>query len=307
MRYIVSMHKVNSKNFDFNLLIALKVLLEERHVSRAAARVYLSQPAMSRALGRLRAIFNDPLLVKSQQGLVLTERASQLLLPLQSILSDVETLVKSPETNPGDMQGEIRIATRDNETAVILPAIIKQVAAHAPLLRLNIVPLRGDDYGPLDQHSVDFILSGTRPTSGTLHQLKVLDEGFVCLVDKNSQAANQPLTLDHYLQMRHCLVSITNVGAGLVDKLLAEKNLKREVAIKIPYFSSVPHIIQDSDLIITLPARLGRLLAMHYPLICLEPPIPIPNYQIHLYWHPKQHMNPIHQWIRKLFQQYAKN
>jgi DNA-binding transcriptional LysR family regulator len=135
----------------------------------------------------------------------------------------------------------------------------------------------------------------------------VLDEGFVCLVDKNSQAANQPLTLDHYLQMRHCLVSITNVVTGLVDKVLAEKNLKREVAIKIPYFSSVPHIIQDSDLIITLPERLGRLLAMHYPLICLQPPISIPNYQIHLYWHPKQHTNPIHQWIRKLFQQYAKN
>src|SRR6516162_5416402 len=104
MVYITAMHKMNVKSLDFNLLVALKVLLDEKHVTRAAERIGLSQPAMSRALGRLRVIFNDPLLVKSTKGLCLTPKAKELYQPLQTILIDINQLVSSTKFEPAVIQ-----------------------------------------------------------------------------------------------------------------------------------------------------------------------------------------------------------
>jgi DNA-binding transcriptional LysR family regulator len=294
------MHKVNIKSLDLNLLVALSALLEEKHVSRAALRANLSQPAMSRVLGRLRVMFADPLLVKGTRGMVLTARAITLNEPLQIILRDIENLVKPPAINPQEMQGEIVIACRDYELVTIMPQAINIISQQAPLLSIRIVQLIGDDLSLLEQHKVDFVLAGTNSSSATLHRHTLFNDSFVCALASNNPYAKQPLTLERYIQMKHCLVTISNVGMGIVDEILEKKNMQRNITVFVPYFLGALSVIEYSDLIITLPKRVGEWFANHGKIVLLEPPLTICSFAIHLYWHQRNHQNPIHQWVKEV-------
>ena len=294
------MHQTNLRTIDLNLLVALNALLEEKHVTRAAERISLSQPAMSRALSRLREMFQDPLLVKGIGGMALTARANDLYHPVQNILREITNIISPPSIDPKTMQGEIVIATRDYELATILPDVISQITTDAPNLKLSIVPLVGDDLSPLEHHHVDFVLAGTNSKSATLHRYTLYQENFVCLVSENNSVIQQGMTLKKYIEMKHCLVTISSFGLGLVDKILAEKNLKRNVAVRIPHFLAVPHIVADSDLVATLPARLGELLSKQEKVVLIKPPLKIPQFPIYLYWHTRNQNNPTHEWLRKI-------
>lgn len=290
------MHKTNIHSLDLNLLRALKALFDEKHVTRAAERVGLSQPAMSRALQRLRQAFNDPLLVKGAAGLELTTRANELYQPLQTIFLELNQLYTTFSFDPSTTQAEICIATRDYEMVTILPPVINAIANHAPNLKLRIVPLKGDDMTALDKHEVDFILSGTESKSAMLYRQTLYDENFVCLL--SSKFAKQKLTLKRYVEMKHCLITISGVGPGFVDELLAERGLQRDVAIRIPHFLAASHIVANSNLIVTLPRRLGLLLSDNKKISIVEPPIKMPDFSIYLYWHSRNKNNPLHQWVR---------
>jgi DNA-binding transcriptional LysR family regulator len=253
---------------------------------------------MSRALARLRDAFQDPLLVKGSQGMALTARAKDLYLPLQHILRDITNMVTIPAISPQTMRGEIVMMTRDYQLATILPAVIKHITSEAPLLHLSITSQIGDDLSPLEHHTADFALTGTESNSASLHRHKLFDESFVCMVANHHPVIAQGLDLDTYLQLKHCLVSITNYGLGYVDTQLAAMGLDREIVVRVPHFLAVAHIIEQSDLIVTLPRRLGDLLSKNNKLTVLPAPLPIPGFPVYLYWHSRNHDNPCLRWIR---------
>ncbi len=294
------MHETNLRSIDLNLLVALHALLEEKHVTRAAERISLSQPAMSRALTRLRETFQDPLLVKGARGMVLTARAIDLYHPLQNILREISNIVSTPSIDPATMQGEIVIATRDYELAAVLPKVIGQATLDAPHLKLSIVPLSGDDLGPLEHHNVDFVLAGTDKTTSTLHRYTLYEEDFVCLISRNNPVMHRKMDLETYVSMKHCLVTIKNFGLGYVDTLLAKRNLKRNVVVRIPHFLAASHIIADSELVVTLPRRLGELLSINEKIVLVAPQFNIPRFPVFLYWHARNQNNPIHKWLRMI-------
>ena len=299
--YGLAMRLTNIENLDLNLLIALRALLEERHVTKAAERIGLSQPAMSRALGRLRAMFNDPLLVKGTGGMTLTARANSLQQPLQSIMTEISHMITDPTVEPSEMQGEVVIATRDYEMVAILPDVIKRITDEAPLLNLKIVPLTGDDLSPLEQHEVDFVLAGTDKTSAILRRSTVLKDNFVCVMSANNPAAQQELTLEKYLEMRHCQVSFYTLRPGIVDMALADRGMKRNAVVRVPHFLAAAFIVEDSDLIVTLPRKLGMQLAQQKQFVARELPLKVSSFSIYLYWHVRNQNNPMHSWLRKTF------
>lgn len=296
------MHETNIKNLDLNLLVALNALLEEKNVTRAALRINLSQPATSRALARLRDMFQDPLLVKGTRGMVLTARANELHQPLQHILSDITAIISPPSIDPATMQGEVVIATRDYELATILPKVISRVTDESPNLKLRIIPLIGDDLSSLESPNVDFVLAATDSKAATLHRYIVYKESFVCLVSKDNPIIQKGMNLETYTAAKHCLVTISGFGLGVVDTLLAQKNLKRNIVVRIPHFLAVGHIIAESDLMVTLPRRLGELLSQQNRIVLINPPLKIPQFPIYLYWHTRNQNNPVHQWIKKVIQ-----
>lgn len=293
------MHKMNIKSLDLNLLVALKALLEEKHITRAAIRVGLSQPAMSRALARLREVFNDPLLVRGANGLDLSARANDIYQPLLNVFSEIHHIMTPSFSQPEMMQGEITIATRDNEMVTILPQVLNCISKEAPGLTFRIISLVGDDLSPLEQNKVDFIMTGTDSKSATLCRSILYKEDFVCLVATNNPVA-QHFTLEEFVKMNHCLVSITGFGPGLVDTILAQKGLQRKIVIMVPHFLAASYIVANTDLVVTLPRRVGLLLSQHKKITVLEPPIKIPSFCIYLYWHIRNQNNPTHTWLRKI-------
>lgn len=301
--YIINMRQVNLSALDLNLLVALKALLDERHVTRAAERIGLSQPAMSRALQRLRLMFKDPLLVKGSGGMTLTARATELNQPLQSILNDISHIITTPTIDPKDMRGEIVIATRDYEMAAILPDVLKKVIDQAPGLMVRVVPMVGDDLSPLERNEVDFVVAGTDKTSAMLSRKTLFTDNFICVVAANNPCLRQKLTLSKYLAMRHYQITITEFRSGIVDTYLAEHGHSREIAIRVPYFTlAASSVVANSDLIVTLPRRLGVLLAKQKELATVELPFKVRDVSIYLYWHVRNQNNPMHVWLRECFQ-----
>jgi DNA-binding transcriptional LysR family regulator len=292
------MRETNLRTIDLNLLIALKALLEERHVTRAAERIHLSQPAMSRSLHKLRTIFNDPLLVRSANGLCLTSRAHGLQSQLQGILNDIKDMLEPPSQNPAQMKGEITIATRDYEIATVLPKVIQQVTQHAPDLKISIMTLTNENFDLLEMQEVDFIITASESDSATLHRKMLFEDDFVCLLSADNPIEPHELTLKKFIELKHGMISISGFGPGIVDLELAKNNLQREVMLRTSHFLCIPYLIVNTNLIITLPRKLGELLRQQANIKLLEAPLPIAAFPVYLYWHIKNHNNPVHQWLR---------
>lgn len=298
------MREVNLKTLDLNLLVALNALLEEKHVTRAAQRIHLSQSAMSRAFARLKKMFNDPLLVQSAMGLALTERAQNLYHPLQLLLRDIHHLITPPAKLPSDMRGEVVIATRDYELAVVLPSVISKISREAPHLSLRIVPLTGSDLSPLEHHKVDIVICETDSDISNLHRHALYQETFVSLLSRNNSHYSRDLSLETFISMKHCQISIATFSLSMVDSLLLEKNLKRNIVVRVPHFSSAITVVANSDLIVTVPKRLADMHAEQYQLRIVPTPLPLPSFPLYMYWHARNQTNPIHQWIRELIKQF---
>lgn len=297
------MREVNLKTIDLNLLITLKALLDEKHVTRAAQRIGLSQPAMSRALFRLRTLFKDALLVKTIHGLCLTPRANELYQPLNNILDHIHQLVSNQTFKPAEIEREIIIATRDYETTVIMPSIIKIVNQEAPGITFRIISLMGDDLRPLERQEVDFVIAGSESKASTLCRYILYKENFSCLLSKENAITQDDFTLNRYLALKHCSININNVGHGIVDTTLKKKNLKRQIAVRIPHFVAAAFVVGKSDLVITLPSRLANLLYQQKNHVLLNPPLKLPSFPIYLYWHLCHQQSPIHVWLRKIFKE----
>ena len=255
---------------------------------------------MSRALARLRTMFKDPLLVRSTHGLCLTSRADEIYQPLRSILTDINQLIIPQSFIPSLIEKEIIIATRDYETTMILPKIINIVAKEAPGISIRVISLLGDDLSPLECQEVDFVLAGSESKASTLCRYTLFKENFVCLVSKNHPISQSHLTLKEYLSMKHCLVTIKNVGHGVVDTILNQKKLKRRITVRVPHFLAAAHVVAESDLIITLPFHLGQYLSQQMKIVMLKPPIKLPSFPIYLYWHIRNQHNPINKWLRQI-------
>lgn len=300
------MREMNMRSLDLNLLVCLKALLEEQHVSRAAEKVSLSQPAMSRALAKLRKIFKDPLLVKSSKGLILTTRANKLALPLKNIFAEINQIIHPPVTDPAKMVGEVIIATRDNELVTVLPQVIHQAFKQAPEITFRLIPPAGDIFGQLDRQEVDFVLTPDTSKSGTLFRQVLYKETFACLASAKNPVVKKELDLKTYLAMKHCVVTGTGYGPGIVGGFLAKQRLARKVAVQLSNYLSAAHIVENEDLLISVPKHIGDAMIKQANLKMMSMPFHIPSLPIYLYWHAKNQTNPLHQWVRNIIYNYCK-
>ena len=231
---------------------------------------------------------------------MLTSKAKQLYQPLKTILFDITQLVSPTTFEPSLIQKEIVIATRDYESTVILPEIIKAVSKEAPNISFRIIPLAGDDLTPLEHQEIDFVIAGSESQSTTLFRYTLFKDKFTCLVSPENKILNEKLTLSKYLAMKHCLVTIRNTGHGVVDGILQRKKMKRNIHVRMPHFLAAANAVACSDMIITLPYRLGAHLCQQKRHVIVEPPLKLPDIPIYLYWHLGNQNNLLNQWLRKI-------
>lgn len=303
------MHKIDLSKLDLNLLLVLHALLQECNVTRTGERIGLSQSATSHALGRLREVFNDPLLVRSKKGMVPTPRAQELLEPLQKILLDIEQLIKPTIFEPKTAQGTIELAASDYGTVVILPKVLKQISLEAPHLNLECHHWRPDSLDVLRNGAIDLALGVLNLQEASEFRFQTLFvEDFVSVVRADHSITQTDLTVESYIAWSHALITITNSPVNAipnspvshVDTVLSALGVKRRVMLKLPHFLSAPVIVAQTDLILTLPRRIAMLFAKYANLAMLEPPIELGQYNYSLIWHERCDRDPLHIWLRQL-------
>ncbi|MBP5972381.1 LysR family transcriptional regulator [Brasilonema sp. CT11] len=303
------MDKIDLLKVDLNLLLVLHALLLERNVTNAGKRIGLSQSATSHTLGRLRELFNDPLLVRSKKKMVPTPYALELLEALEKILLDIKLLIQPTVFEPKTAQGTIHLAASDYSIVVILPKVLKLICDNAPHLNLECHHWRSDTLDLLRSGEIDLGLGVLNlPQTTEFKCQKLFVEDFVSVVRADHPITLTDFTVESYVAWSHALITITNSPVNAipksptshVDTVLSGLGVKRRVMLKLPHFLAAPMIVAHSDLILTLPRRIAMLFANYTNLAILEPPIELGQYEYMQIWHMRRDHDPLHIWVREI-------
>lgn len=297
------MQQINLLTVDLNLLVALDALLQERNVTRAGLRIGLTQSAMSHALRRLRDLFDDPLFVLSNRVLQPTPRATELELPLRELLTKVGMLLQPAAFDPAGYRGPLRLAGVDYQSYQLLPSLLARLRRAAPLSTIEVIVADGSDIvEQLVSGRADFAL--TPFTKGpNLYSVHLFHDDFVCVVRADHPVISEELTLKRFIQLDHCFLTFSGRGVGPVDTVLEKLGLERRIVLRLPHYLAAPLIVAESDLILTMPRLLARMLTQLAPLTVLELPFELEGYDLHLVWHARLEEDLPHRWIRGVIRQ----
>lgn len=306
------MHDVHVGDLDLNLLVALRALIAERHVTRAAARVGLTQPAMSHALARLRSVLGDPVLVRTRTGMVLTPRAQALAEPLERVLGDVSKLLAPADRfDPARSTRTFRVGTADYGELVLMPAVLGRVLREGPHIRVRMRDVGSRARDHLEDDEVDVVLGpvGMMGVGGaSVLAQKLFSERFVCVVREEHPSVGKRLTLDQFVSLPHALIVPRGDAGSVVDTALAKLGRRRRVAVEVPHFLVAPFLLEKTDMILTVAARVARTLAPSAGLRVLPPPpeLDLPGFDMSLVWHERNRADPGLAWFREVVAAVAK-
>jgi len=287
------------KTIDLNLLKALDALLDERNVTRAAMRLSLTQPAMSGMLTRLRESFDDPLFVRSQRGIVPTQRALDLAMPIKNVLAEISALLMPAEFDPLNATMTLTIAATDYALQAIAVPFLLELKKRAPHIRVALLPIENQQLQiQLERGEIDLALLTPLNSPPDLHARRLYDEDYVCVMRSDHPAAQQPLTLDQFCNLEHALFSYTGGGfIGVTDEALARIGRTRQVMLSVKSFLVMANIIRASNMIAVVPKRLVDNLEG----LAIQPtPLPVTGFTKIAAWHERTHQDPAHRWIRDL-------
>lgn len=289
--------------FDTYLLRVLCTLIAEQSVSRTAIRMNQSQPAISSALKRLRAVFNDPLLTREKNVMVPTERALQLARNAQIALSALDNLLVSDERfDPATTEQTFTVAMPDYLAPPFFAHVVRECRRTAPNARVVATPLSATfNYEQaLSEGMADIVIGNWPNPPEHLHLSVLLEDEVVCVVAQDSTYA-QPgaLNAQAYLSASHIVPTpYSRDQRGVVDTGLSTLRVHRDTRVSCPYFNLAPSLIPGTDLILTTGRHFANYHARHVPLTVLDCPIEFPFMRFYQLWHPSRHRSASHIWLR---------
>lgn len=286
---------------DLNLLVALDCLTETRSVTRAAERLGVTQSAMSHTLRRLRALFDDPLMVRVGAGMALTPRAEALVVPVRAALRTLGRVLVEPEDfDPGSAVRTFRICAPDLFETLLLPRLWAQLSAAAPGVDLVVVPAPLDRDRALATGELDVAIvpvQGDEPARGGAESLRrtLFRDEMRCFLRRGHPLAAE-LDLDGFCVAGHVMVSPSGRGPGVVDRVLARVGRERRVAVRVPSFASALSVVGGSDLVLTGPSSLERVCGAG--IVAADAPVPVPGHGVAMVWHRRFGGERGHTWFR---------
>lgn len=285
---------------DLNLLVALKVLIEEGSVKRSAIRLNLSQSAMSRVLSRLRELLNDPLFIRQGQHLQPTQRALEISKVIDTPLESLRTLLSPTGFDPKQCHQHFSIATTDYAMQTILPYALPRIYEEAPNITLEFPPLQHEQM--LEQLTSDGCdMAVCRPTHRIepLTQQKLGLVGVFCMFSKSHPLAGKEITLSDYLSYPHALIAISDGVKALLDSALSG-HAKANIVLRAYHLEVALAMVDKMPLIITVPADLAYLVAEKHDLIVKPLPFVFKPFEYSLIWHPRCDHSAAQIWLRNL-------
>ena len=297
----------NIRRIDLNLLRVLDALIDERNVTRAAARLGYTQSTVSGMLTRLRDLFGDPLFTRTQRGLLMTPRAQALAVPLKQLLLDSQRLVTRDVFDPATTEMTFTISSNDYMQHALLTPFMKVLRREARQMQLAITPQIIEGLSDaLARGHIDLAVTIPEFAMPDLPSRLLYRERYVVAVRPQHPLARvSSVTVERFCNYDHVLVSPTGGSfEGPTDWALARLHLRRKVRYSVPSFLVMPEILRTDDLVALVPSRLLR--ANDNRLVALRPPVEVPGFDVIAVWHPRVDKDPAHRWVRSRLAQIAK-
>ncbi|HEY4417968.1 MAG TPA: LysR family transcriptional regulator [Pseudonocardia sp.] len=289
---------------DLNLLVPLAALLEERHISRASERVRLTQPAMSRALRRLRDTFDDELLVRTRSGYRLTARAARIQQELLTILPRLDALFAGEAFDPATATNELRLAGTDYATSVLAPALVQRMSHEAPSMVMDFGTWHDDVFDDVERGRLDVVFSGV-PVPEPLRSEHLFADHFVCVLARDHPATADRLTLAEFARYSHVIVDVRGGRQTAIEDRLRELDVRRPACVRVRYHTAAAPAVPGTTLIATLPWRIAAAHAGDPALRIVAAPVELEPMHYLMAWHPRADGDPAHRWLRDVIRSVA--
>jgi LysR family transcriptional regulator, nod-box dependent transcriptional activator len=275
------------ERLDLNLLVALDALLDERSVSLAAERIFLSQSATSSALGRLRDYFGDELLVAKGRQMVLTARAEELVEPVRAVLEQIRsTIAVSPPFDPATCDRMLRIMASDYMTEVLLSQVFTSIAEDAPLMRFEIQPMTEGPVDSLERGFVDLLLTVDFGMTSDHPSQILFGDDYVVIGCAKNPSMKGPMTKERYFELGHVTARFGKARIPAFDDwFMRRQKQQRRIEIVAPSFLSIPGLVVGSKRIATIHRRHAERIVDTMPLVVRELPLAMPPIREGAQWH----------------------
>ncbi|ONH55959.1 DNA-binding transcriptional regulator, LysR family [Pseudomonas cedrina] len=290
---------MNLSKVDLNLFIVFDAIYTEANLTRAGQIVGITQPAVSNALARLRETFNDPLFVRTAQGMVPTPMAQNIIGPVRNALSLLRVSVQESRIfNPQQAAKTYRISMTDLTEAVILPPLFQRLRRLAPTVVIeSFLSKRRETTKELAAGRLDFAVDAPLNTDPQVRHVKLMEDRYVCAMRKgHPMAGKDKLTLDDYLSLTHIHISSRRNGLGHVDLALGKMGIQRKIALRSQHYLMASQVLQQTDMVMTVPERFARRHELHWFNL---PVNDVPAVETHLYWHESTDQDPANRWMRE--------
>jgi DNA-binding transcriptional LysR family regulator len=292
---------MNVHDVDLNLLRVFDAVLHEQGVTAAAARLGLTQPAVSNALARLRALFGDALFVRTAAGMDPTPFARELAEPVRQALALLESaLAHGPGFDPATSTRAFRFYMSDLGQVEFLPPLVERLQRAAPGVRLEAVAADLEHIADaLGAGTIDLAVGFLPALGPPVARRTLFRDPYRCLMRADHPSIAAKLSRKQFLEASHVLVTYRGGGHRVIEEALERAGAARRIALRVPHFTVVPMVLERTDLILTLPARVARVYERQGGFKSLPPPVPMPPAEVAVHWHERFEADPGNRWLRE--------
>ncbi len=287
-------------SLNLNLIRTLDVLLETKNLTRASEKLGITQSAVSRHLTQLRLHFNDPLLLREGQRYILTLRANELLVALKRILADIDQLAYQNEFNYESCHRHFEIYGSDYLAEYMLPDITERVISLAPSLTLGFSLWQINDFDLLSKKNCDLVATIADDVPENIYGCSLGEDYPVCIMSSNHQLQDRKsLSLDDYLAWSHIRITTASDKDGFIDRYLTKLNLKRNIKLSVPSFTSALKIVERTNFLLVVPVHVARKFECQFNIRYRKIGFIEHTYHYWLLWHGRVDKDPAHGWFRR--------
>jgi len=289
-------------DIDLNLFVVFDAIYTEGNLTRAGEIIGITQPAVSNSLSRLRNLFDDPLFVRTAEGMVPTPVAQNIVGPVRQALALIRSSVQESESfDPSASDKRFRLSMTDLTQSIVLSYVFGRMKREAPHVTIDCYQVRRRDMNiELASGNLDLAVDIPLTPDPQIRQAPLFSHPHVCVFRNDHKVIGDSLDVDTYLSLAHIHISSRRGGLGHVDLALGKMGKRRTIALRSQHYLATPELVTRTDLVLTVPQVFADFLVSQYPVRYLELPFSVPNLETYLYWHESTDQDQANRWMREL-------